>query len=52
MENIVIGRYEFPDSTGYQGWIEPKDKTWIIYVNVDGSLVAYMNRDPETGAVV
>jgi hypothetical protein len=50
--NITVGRYDHPDSTGYQGWIEPDDRTWIMFVASDGSPVAFLNRDPETGAVL
>jgi hypothetical protein len=50
--NITVGRYDHPGSTGYQGWIEPDDKTWIMYVGNDGQPVAFLNRDPEAGAVL
>lgn len=51
MGNITVGRYSQPDSTGYQGWIEPDDRTWIAFVKNDGQPVVFLNRDPETGAV-
>ena len=50
MPNIIVGRYE--GETGYQGWIEPEDRSWIIYVADDGSLEVFLQRDPETGAVL
>jgi len=60
MCNISVHRY--PDGTGkvepdgsitreWDGWVEPDDKTWIVFVNVDGSVKAYLDRDPVTGAV-
>ncbi len=51
MGNITVGRYGDPGSTGYQGWIEPDDKTWIMFVRSDGIPVAFLDRDPATGAV-
>ena len=50
--NITVGRYDHPDSVGYQGWIEPDDQTWIAFVASNGSPVVFLNRDPETGAVL
>ena len=50
MGNITVGRYDHPAEVGYQGWIEPDDRGWIMFVSNDGSPVAFLNRDPETGA--
>jgi hypothetical protein len=52
MGNITVGRYDNPASVGYQGWIEPDDKQWIAFVANDGAPVVFLNRDPETGAVL
>jgi len=52
MGNITVGRYSDPDSAGYQGWLEPEDKSWIAFVASDGKPVFFLNRDPETGAVL
>lgn len=52
MQNIKVGRYEHPDSTGYLGWIEPEDATWIAFVRDDHTPEVYLDRDPETGAVL
>jgi hypothetical protein len=49
--NIAVGRYTDPDSTGYAGWIEPDDKTWIAYVGNGRVPVVFLDRDPVTGAV-
>lgn len=51
MCNITVGRYENPGSVGYQGWLEPEDKTWIAFVDLEGSPVFFLSRDPETGDV-
>jgi hypothetical protein len=51
MGNITVGRYDDPASTGYQGWIEPQDATWIAFVASDGAPVVFLNRDPD-GAVL
>lgn len=52
MQNIVVGRYEYPEFTGYLGWIEPADLSWIIFVRDDHSVEVYLKRDPETGAIL
>ena len=51
MANITVGRYEDPASVGYQGWIEPDDRSWIAFVASDGSPVVFLNRAPD-GAVL
>jgi len=62
MQNIHVGRYslatpEPPDArfTGpghdYSGWVEPEDKSWILFVKNDHSVEMYLDRDPESGAV-
>ena len=45
MCNIVVGRYTYPDKVGWQGWMEPEDKSWIVFVRIDGQPVIYLNRD-------
>ena len=52
MGNITVGRYDDPASIGYQGWIEPEDKSFIAFIAADGTPVMFLNRDPETGAVL
>lgn len=51
MQNIKVGRYESSDS-GYLGWIEPEDATWIAFVRDDHVPEVYLDREPETGAVL
>ena len=52
MGNITVGRYDDPASVGYQGWVEPDDRSWIAFVANDGQPVVFLNRDKETGAVL
>jgi hypothetical protein len=54
MQNITVGRYSKPEneSHGWAGWIEPDDKSWIVFVKNDHSVQVYLDRDPETGAVL
>ena len=61
MQNITVGRYEsepivdgkaYPKGHDYAGWIEPNDLSWILFVKDDHSVQMYLNRDPETGAVL
>jgi hypothetical protein len=40
----------WPSDT-WQGWIEPDDKSWLVFVAVDGAPKVYLNRT-ETGAVI
>lgn len=63
MQNIRVGRYQHttpepPNEkfTGpghrYVGWLEPEDLGWILFVRDDHTVELYLNRDPETGAVL
>lgn len=52
MTNIYVGRYSDSDQIGYQGWIEPIDRTWIMFITNDGSPTVFLHRDPDTGAVL
>jgi hypothetical protein len=54
MQNITIGRYskESAESHGWAGFIEPSDRRWILFLNVDGTVELYDKRDPVTGAVL
>jgi hypothetical protein len=51
MDNVKVGRYDHPDSVGWLGWIEPEDKSWIMFIGLDHRPVVYLDHDPETGAV-
>jgi hypothetical protein len=50
MQNIIVRRYE--EDCGWQGWIEPEDKSWIVFLDASGRPVFFPHRDPETGAVL
>lgn len=63
--NITIGRYhETPElrqfaeaqdaalvSDTWESWIEPEDRSWILFVGVDGTPAFFPNRD-ENGGVI
>lgn len=51
MNDITVKRYPSPTETGWAGYIEPKDKTWILFGALDGSCMLFPDRDPMTGAV-
>lgn len=61
MVNITVGRYEpspepLPEGVHdvcetWQGWIEPDDLSWIMFIAADGSPTVFLDRDPVTGAV-
>ena len=52
MSNIIVGRYSNPElQESWQGWIEPEDLSWIMFIGADGCPTVFLNRDPETGAV-
>jgi hypothetical protein len=53
MCNIKVGRYSNEETQkSWQGWIEPEDLSWIMFVKESGEPVMYLNRDSETGAVI
>lgn len=49
MVNIEVHRYE-PQTTCWQGYIQPETQEWIVFVNDDGSVWACMDRDVITGS--
>lgn len=48
MKPIHVKRYDNPKSIGWAGYIEPDDKSWIAFVDLDGRPKVYLHRD-ETG---
>ena len=50
MCNIKVGRYKDPNSVGWSGWLEPENKSWIMFINLEGQPTVFLNRDPQTGA--
>lgn len=51
MGNITVTRYPKPAEVGWQGYVEPEDRSWIVFVHNDNHVAAFLDRDPETGAV-
>jgi hypothetical protein len=65
MANITIGRFPVPTdseraetpegvnwvSDTWESWIEPEDRSWILYVDRDGSPTFYVERDERGGVV-
>lgn len=54
MDTITIKRYASPGTAnggGYQGYIEPADRSWIIYIGVDGVPLFYPHRAPDGGVL-
>jgi len=47
MDNIKVGRYTNPTEVGWAGWIEPKDRSWIIFIGLDGAAVFFGERDDQ-----
>jgi len=53
MVNIKVGRYSNSETRKFwQGWIEPEDLSWIVFIDADGSPTVFLDRDPVTGAVL
>lgn len=53
MSNLTIGRYDHESITKhFAGYIEPADKSWIIYLDADGKPALYWpERDADGGVV-
>jgi len=52
MSSITIGRYDHESITQhYSGWIEPADKSWIIYTDQNGNPAVYYPQREASGAV-
>jgi hypothetical protein len=47
--NLNIRHYSNPNAVGYLGWIEPEDKSWIVFIDLDGKAVFFGERDPDGG---
>ena len=50
MQKINVYRYPQPKAVGWAGTIEPEDKSWIAFIDLDGVPHFYLHRD-ETGAI-
>jgi len=53
MSNIKIGRYAVVETDGeWTGFVEPEDRSWIIFLNHEGKPGLYWSqRDPDGGVV-
>ena len=52
MGNIKVGRYSNLETRKFwQGWIEPEDLSWIVFIDAAGKPTVFLDRDPVTGAV-
>jgi hypothetical protein len=51
MMNIKVSRYEDPHATGWAGYIQPEDRSWIAFIGLDGRPVFFLHRD-ENGGVL
>lgn len=58
--HIVIGRYEpqtdLPEGVNdpadrWEGWVEPDDKSWILFVAANGEPLFWPRRYPEGGVI-
>lgn len=53
MSNLTIGRYDHESITkDWAGYIEPADKSWIIYLDAAGKPTLYYPEREASGAVV
>ena len=55
--NICIGRYDplqHPEVADraeptWEGWVEPEDRSWIIFFATDGTPTVWLHRDENGG---
>lgn len=52
MQNINVHRYSGELADHWQGFIEPADLSWIMFVDATGQPVVFLHRDPMSGAVL
>lgn len=53
MSNLTIGRYDHESITvDYAGWIEPNDRSWIIFLGADGKPAVYYDQRDAGGGVI
>ena len=41
MGNVKVTRYDKAAEVGWQGYVEPEDRSWIVFVHQDGHPVAF-----------
>lgn len=47
--NITVGRYQ--DVPAFEGYVEPEDRSWIVFFTQDGSPLFWANRDEQGGVI-
>lgn len=48
MQNVIIGRYKAGSQRPnhvWDGWIEPKDRSWILFIAAKGPPSLFFHRD-------
>ena len=50
--DIIVKRYPDPKAVGFTGYVEDKTRAWIVFVDLKNQPTVFINRDPETGAVL
>lgn len=50
--HISVKRYKNPKAVGWAGWLEPEDKSWVMFVGLDGRPLVFLSRDTESGAIL
>lgn len=48
MQPIHISRYEHPDKARYQGTVAPEDRSWILFIALDGEPQLFVRCSFET----
>lgn len=52
MQSITVKRYPDPVVLGWAGFLEPADKSWIGFIDLQGRPTFFLNRDPTSGSVL
>ena len=47
MQNIHVKRYSNPEAVGFQGSIEPEDRSWIVFIRNDGETSFWRRTEAE-----
>lgn len=42
--SLRIHRYRHANAAGWQGYMQPADKSWLLYVDLDGHCRFYLSR--------
>ncbi len=52
MHDIKVERYRNPDEIGYSGCIQDEDRSWIIFLNEEGTPTLYWPSRDKNGGVI